>query len=141
MRRIVLLLGVALASACEPAPTTTPDDGTDKLERIDVTESPSTADAPADAKAAGPVDKKAVPKVLKEHSEGWFAYKDIVDNAAAAAEQKAIGLYEETIKRSKEYSIANEWTSSARERLNIYKPEEYPLLRQPALELQLEDAR
>jgi tetratricopeptide (TPR) repeat protein len=82
-----------------------------------------------------------VPKVLKEHSEAWFAYKDIVDQFASQAEQKAIGLYEETIKRSKEYNIANEWTRSARERLNIYKPAEYPLLRQPALDLQLEDRR
>jgi cellulose synthase operon protein C len=82
-----------------------------------------------------------VPKQLKEYSEAWFAYKDVVDQFAAQAEEKAIGLYEETIKRSKEYNIANEWTRSARERVNIYKPEEYPLLRQPALELQLEDAR
>ncbi|MBK6918799.1 MAG: tetratricopeptide repeat protein [Deltaproteobacteria bacterium] len=82
-----------------------------------------------------------VPKQLKPNSEAWFAYKDVVDQFASQAETKAIALYEETVKRSKEYSIANEWTSSARERLNIYKPEEYPLLRQPALELQLEDLR
>jgi hypothetical protein len=37
--------------------------------------------------------------------------------------------------------MANEWTRSARERLNIYKPQEYPLLRQPALDMQLEDLR
>ncbi|MBC8072197.1 MAG: tetratricopeptide repeat protein, partial [Deltaproteobacteria bacterium] len=82
-----------------------------------------------------------VPKVLKPNTEPWFAYKDLVDQFAAAAEVKAIDLYEQTVKRSKEFSIANEWTASARERLNIYKPAEYPLLRQPALELQLEDAR
>ncbi|MFO0636832.1 MAG: tetratricopeptide repeat protein [Nannocystaceae bacterium] len=82
-----------------------------------------------------------VPKALKPNSEAWFAYKDVVDQFASQAETKAIALYEETVKRSKEYSIANEWTASARERLNIYKPEEYPLLRQPALELQLEDLR
>jgi hypothetical protein len=35
--------------------------------------------------------------------------------------------------------MANEWTRAAVERLNIYKPEEYPLLRQPALDLQLEE--
>ena len=82
-----------------------------------------------------------VPKQLKEYSEGWFAYKDVVEAVAAQAEEKAIGLYEETIKRAKEYNMANEWTRAARERINIYKPEEYPLLRQPALELQLEDDR
>ncbi len=82
-----------------------------------------------------------VPKQLKPNTEPWFAYKDLIDQFAAQAEAKAITLYEETVKRSKEYSLANEWTASARERLNIYKPEDYPLLRQPALELQLEDKR
>jgi hypothetical protein len=82
-----------------------------------------------------------VPKVLKPNSEAWFAYKDEIDKFASQAEAKAISLYEETVKRSKEYSLANEWTRSARERLNIYKPEDYPLLRPPALELQLEDVR
>lgn len=80
-----------------------------------------------------------VPKQLKPNSEGWFAYKDLIDKFASQAEQKAIGHYEETVKRSKELSLANEWTRSARERLNIYKPEDYPLLRPPAL--QLEDGR
>ncbi len=82
-----------------------------------------------------------VPKVLKPNSEAWFAYKDDVDRYASQAEAKAISLYEETVKRSKEYSLANEWTRSARERLNIYKPADYPLLRAPALELQVEDLR
>ncbi len=63
-----------------------------------------------------------VPKQLKPNSEVWFAYKDQIDQVASAAEQKAIGLYQDTIKRSKELSVANDWTVSARERLNIYKP-------------------
>ena len=82
-----------------------------------------------------------VPKQLKANTEAWFAYKDQVDMFAAQAETKAIALYEETVKRSKEFSVANDWTGSARERLNIYKPEQYPLLRQPALELELQDLR
>ncbi len=82
-----------------------------------------------------------VPKKLKQYSEPWFAYKDIVDRAAQQFEAKAIGFYEQTLFRAKEYNIANEWTRAATERLNIYKPEEYPLLRPPALDLQLEDLR
>lgn len=87
------------------------------------------------------VREAPVPKKLKEYSESWFAYKDILEAFAVQLETKAISLYAETIKRSKEYNIANEWTRSARERLNIYMPEEYPLLRTPALDLQLEDRR
>lgn len=82
-----------------------------------------------------------VPRQLKEYSEAWFAYKDIVETHAARAEEKAIALYEQTVQRSKEFNIANDWTRAAKERLNIYKPDAYPLLRPPALDLQLEDFR
>ena len=82
-----------------------------------------------------------VPRSLKEFTEPWFAYKDLVEQVAGALEKKAIELYVETIKRSQEYKIANEWTALARERLNVYLPEEYPLLRTPALELEVEDRR
>ncbi len=82
-----------------------------------------------------------VPKQLKEMTEPWFAYKDIIDQFANKLEEKALVLYEETVKRGKEYNIANDWTRQARERLNIYMPDEYPLLRRPALDMQLEDRR
>jgi len=79
------------------------------------------------------------PKSLKEYSEAWWAYKDLLGNVATGAEEKAIVLYEETLQRAREFNIAGEWTQLARERLNIYKPEQYPLLRPPALDLQLGD--
>ncbi len=79
-----------------------------------------------------------VPKSLKPYSEAWFAYQDIVAAAASQFEAKAISFYEMTLARAKEYNIANEWTRAATERLNIYKPEEYPLLREPAVALELE---
>lgn len=82
-----------------------------------------------------------VPRELKEYSEPWFAYKDIVEQGASKFEAMAIPLYEETIKRAREYGVANEYTRKALERMNIYKPDQYPLLHDPAVELQLEDRR
>ncbi|MEM6295298.1 MAG: tetratricopeptide repeat protein [Myxococcota bacterium] len=82
-----------------------------------------------------------VPRQLKEYSEAWFAYKDIVGQAADRFEALALSEYEATLSLAKAYSVENEFTRAARERLNIYKPEEYPLLRQPALDLQVEDLR
>jgi tetratricopeptide (TPR) repeat protein len=87
------------------------------------------------------VREAAVPKKLKEFTEPWFAYKDDVEKFASALEAKAIDLYVQTVQRGKENSLANEWTRLARERLNIYMPAEYPLLRTPALDLQMEDRR
>ncbi|MCA9658514.1 MAG: tetratricopeptide repeat protein [Myxococcales bacterium] len=82
-----------------------------------------------------------VPRELKQYSEPWFAYKDAIETAAQKFEEMAIPLYEETVKRGREYGVESEWTKRARERINIYKPEEYPLLHEPAVELQLEDRR
>lgn len=82
-----------------------------------------------------------VPKSLKELTEPWFAYKDLVEQVAGSLENKAIELYVQTVQRSQEYKIANEWTGLARERLNVYMPVEYPLLRTPALGLEVEDRR
>ncbi len=85
--------------------------------------------------------KAPVPKQFRPYTEVWFAYKEEVEKGAQKFEAMALPLYEETVKRGKEYGVANEWTRRARERLNIYKPEEYPLLHEPAVELQLEDRR
>jgi hypothetical protein len=82
-----------------------------------------------------------VPRELKEFSEPWFAYKDEIETAAQKFEAMAVPLYEETVKRGREYGVESEWTRKARERINIYKPEEYPLLHDAALELELEDRR
>ena len=82
-----------------------------------------------------------VPRELKEYSEAWFAYKDMVEAGASKFEAMAIPLYEETIKRAREYGVANAWTKKALERMNIYKPDQYPLLHDPALDLQVEDRR
>ena len=82
-----------------------------------------------------------VPRQLPEYSESWFAYKDIVGNAAQQFEQSAIRFYRQTLAQAKSYNLANEWTRAATERLNIYLPEEFPLLREPALDLEVEDRR
>lgn len=82
-----------------------------------------------------------VPKGLKQGSESYYAYKELVDQQMSAFENKAVMLYEETVKRSAEFRISNEWTQRARERLNVYKPEEYPLLRPAAVGLEVEDRR
>jgi tetratricopeptide (TPR) repeat protein len=82
-----------------------------------------------------------VPKSLKEYSEAWFAYKDIVDQAAAKFEDKAVELYREAYQAAKDNKVQNEWTDRTHERLNVYAPDEFPVLRDPALDLQLEDLR
>jgi TolA-binding protein len=87
------------------------------------------------------INEAAVPKQLKQYSEPWFAYKDIVGQAAARFEEMALAEYQATLKLAQHYAVENEWTQAARERLNIYKPDEYPLLRPPALDLQLENVK
>lgn len=82
-----------------------------------------------------------VPKQLRKGSEAYYAYKITIAEQMEPFIQKAILLYEECVKRSKEFRVNNAWTSRALERLNVYKADEYPLLRDPALTLELEDRR
>lgn len=82
-----------------------------------------------------------VPKQLKEYSEPWFAYKDIVDQAASKFEDEAVRLYKEAYQSAQDRKVKNEWTQRTHERLNVYEPLNYPLLRDPALDLQMEDRR
>ena len=82
-----------------------------------------------------------VPSQLRKGSEAYFAYKITIQDQMEPLYQKAVSLYEECVTRGKEYKISNVWTSRALERLNVYKADEYPSLRDPALTLELEDRR
>lgn len=82
-----------------------------------------------------------VPKQLRKGSEAYYAYKITLSENMEPLIQKAVSLYEECVKRSKEFRVNNVWTSRAMERLNVYKASEYPLIRDPALTLKVEDRR
>jgi tetratricopeptide (TPR) repeat protein len=87
------------------------------------------------------VRRAPVPKQLREGTESYYAYKDMIAKAMEPYELKAVGLYQTCVVRSKQYGISNQWTKRARERLNVYLPAEFPLLRDPALDLVVEDRR
>jgi tetratricopeptide (TPR) repeat protein len=90
---------------------------------------------------ANTVIDSPVPSQLKKGSEAYYAYKITIQDQMEPFIQKAIGLYEDCIKYSKEFRVSNAWTSRALERLNVYKADEFPSLRDPALTLELEDRR
>ena len=46
-----------------------------------------------------------------------------------------------TVAGAKEFGVANAWTKKALERMNIYKPDQYPLLHDAAVDMQVEDRR
>jgi cellulose synthase operon protein C len=90
---------------------------------------------------ANTVVESPVPSQFKKGSEAYFAYKITIQDSMEPFIQKAISLYEDCIKYSKEKQVSNAWTARALERLNVYKADEYPSLRDPALTLELEDRR
>ncbi|PRP96344.1 tetratricopeptide repeat protein [Enhygromyxa salina] len=90
---------------------------------------------------AATVTDSPVPSQLRKGSEAYYAYKITIQDQMEPLNQKAIGLYEECIARSKEFRVNNVWTARALERLNVFKADEYPSLRDAALTLELEDRR
>lgn len=80
-----------------------------------------------------------VPKGLRADSEAYYAYLDIIDaKVVRPAEAKAVELYRDALRYGSDYKVRNEWTKRASERLNVYVPDEFPLLREPALLFRLE---
>jgi len=86
------------------------------------------------------IDAPAPPS-LRKGSDAFYAYKIMIQDSMEPLIEKGILLYEECITRGKEFKINNVWTSRALERLNVYRASEYPLVRDPALLLKLEDRR
>ena len=82
-----------------------------------------------------------VPSQLRKGSEAYYAYKITIQDQMEPFIAKAVGLYEDCIKYSKEFRVNNVWTSRALERLNVYRATDYPLVRDAALALEPEDRR
>jgi tetratricopeptide (TPR) repeat protein len=95
----------------------------------------------ADETVAATVIEAPVPSKLRKGSEVYYAYRITIQDQMEPLTQKAIGLYEQCVIRSKEFKINNVWTARALERLTVYKADEYPSLRDAALTLELEDRR
>jgi tetratricopeptide (TPR) repeat protein len=64
-------------------------------------------------------------------------YRAELEKLIRPLEEKAVKAYEIAVKAAREAHIVNKWTKQALVRLNAYKPDEYPLFKEPQTHLEL----
>ncbi len=86
--------------------------------------------------------KAPVPAALakKLGPEAEEIYREQLEQALRPLEQKAQEHWEKVVRRGAELGVANEWTRRARQRLNAFRPDEFPVLRLERVALELEAA-
>lgn len=81
-------------------------------------------------------------KVKRLGQEALDIYQSQLDQAliqrVQPLEEKAKKLYEECVKKAKEFGVSNQYTEEALKRLNAFDPINYPLLKSPQIELAIE---
>ena len=67
-------------------------------------------------------------------------YREQLEQALRPLEQKAQEHWEKVVRRGADLGVESEWTLRARQRLNAFKPEEFPVLRVERVALEIEGA-
>ena len=82
------------------------------------------------------IEAPVPPEVKRMGDEGVAAYQDLMGQQAAQFEDKAVESYQATLNQAKSLHVLNNvWIRKTLESLNRYRPQEYPLLKDPKAEL------
>jgi hypothetical protein len=77
------------------------------------------------------IETPVPPDVKRLGSDAVVAYQDLLGQQTVALEDKAVESYTATLEEARKNHISNEWTKKTLEALNRYRPQEYPLLKDP----------
>jgi cellulose synthase operon protein C len=73
------------------------------------------------------------PKELKRMGDVFCdEYKALLVEQAAPIEDRAVAAYEDAYRKTRELGVVNEWVQRIEEALSAYRPDQYPLLKEPA---------
>ena len=77
------------------------------------------------------IETPVPPDVKRLGSDAVVAYQDLLGQQTVALEDKAVESYTATLAEARKNHISNEWTKKTLEALNRFRPQEYPLLKDP----------
>ncbi len=63
--------------------------------------------------------------------DGCDEYANAIEDQAFAVEEKAVGAYKIAFEKANEFKVTNEWTKRTLEALNLLRPQEYPIDKEP----------
>jgi len=58
-------------------------------------------------------------------------YQDLLAQQTTALEDRAVESYTATLAEARKHGISNEWTRKTLESLNRFRPQEFPVLKEP----------
>jgi TolA-binding protein len=67
--------------------------------------------------------------------EACDLYREAIEKEVESIEAEALKRYKRTLDEAKKFGVANEWTKKALGRLNAYKPNDYPLLKDERIDV------
>jgi TolA-binding protein len=77
------------------------------------------------------IETPVPPDVKRLGSDAVVAYQELLGQQTVALEDKAVESYATTLAEARKNHITNEWTKKTLESLNRFRPQEYPLLKDP----------
>jgi TolA-binding protein len=80
-------------------------------------------------------DAPVPPEIKRLGDEAVGIYQDALAQKATSLESQAVEDYVKTLQEALKLHIVNKWTKQTLESLNHYRPQEYPLLKEPKQEL------
>ena len=93
----------------------------------------------------GAVANAPCPKDIerKYKQEGCDIYlqqlTEVIEKQVAPIDEEVVKRYRVTLEQAAKFGASNEWTRLARNRANAYKPDEFPLVKDERVDLQLEN--
>ena len=81
--------------------------------------------------AATIIETPVPPDVKRLGTDAVVAYQDLLGQQTVALEDKAVESYVATLGEARKNHLSNEWTKKTLESLNRFRPQEYPVLKDP----------
>ncbi len=77
------------------------------------------------------IETPVPPDVKRLGTDAVVAYQDLLGQQTVALEDKAVESYAATLVEARKNHLSNEWTKKTLESLNRFRPQEYPVLKDP----------
>jgi tetratricopeptide (TPR) repeat protein len=68
-------------------------------------------------------------------------YREALDQKVAPVEKQAQEYWKKTLDKGAELGVANDWVTLARKNLNAYQPDQFPLVKDARIEIEMGDVR
>ena len=78
------------------------------------------------------------PEVKRLGAEACDIYQQQIEQVVASVDEEVVKRYGVTLQKAGELGVSNSWTKLARTRANAYKPDQFPMVKDEHIDMQME---